>query len=1042
MMICYIPEALAQERQLVIKESTTNVSIAPYIAMIQDPKSVMTANEVIKLYEDQREKRRFFSNEKLGFGPDGSPSWLLLNIRNESDKEEFIFSLSQSMFKSQGTIENMVLYGAESLGKDTAIKIEQPNFKIVIPKNQDIRILVYIDPSDFFPLVLTPSISTQEQFYMIEGARQDKMQAFLFLALGVGLSVFLTFSLNNIRYVPYFITYCLYIVFVTLSVKPLISEGFGQVFYMLIIFLIMTAAALGTFLQNKITFKDKSELLSVGLPFSLIIIAGIILSFLPESFGLMNIVLILVPGVLFCLSFIILSIAFFQDGYKSSLWNCLSWIMIALCLITMMSSGFYLLLDITFIPVGLPYTAISAAMIFLFVSMVTTPNDIQKKSFADISVLPTSIKELKNAEEEGEYNRLLTVVERERQMMAELRQIDIRRRKDMQMAKESADEANRAKSAFLAVISHEIRTPMTGIMGLIRLLMDTPLSSDQKKYARSIMESGESMTMLLNDILDFEKIETGKMSLEKTLFDVKNVVQSTATLMAGHAQNKDIYLDLEIAPDVPLTFQGDPSRLRQVLLNLLGNAIKFTEKGGVIIKINDGNRLEDAETGEGAVDVIAIIIEDTGIGIAADAIEDLFNPFSQADRSIAGKYGGSGLGLAICQRLIELMGGDISVESEQGKGSRFIINLPVIAESRTTEYEKLNYTKVTSENTDVRLDIETPDDPTEDEDENKFSYVNKYEDQIVENSAGLTIMVVEDNLVSQQVIEAFLKKQGHQVTACDNAEDAMILLKDQTYDVVFMDWELPGMSGPEAIKIMYDDPEYSIKKAVLLTGHRVSVEETGLTNAQLAAILNKPVMPEDLERVISEFEFEEEASAPPAAPPSSPREAPPSLDKVVEKNFSSEDKAPLLKQLEEIERLAKKDEPVKPAADEKSRENDVPPQQKTETVWREDIFDKPMITSLVDTLGEPKVRELLENVFEKTGEILTDLDVSLQGGDLHEVNLRAHELKGMAGNFALSYIHDLAAALEKDIKFEDGKKAPDLLEKIQRAYSDAKQSIA
>lgn len=217
------------------------------------------------------------------------------------------------------------------------------------------------------------------------------------------------------------------------------------------------------------------------------------------------------------------------------------------------------------------------------------------------------------------------MIEHERQVMNELREREVKQNEDMRKAVAAADEANRSKSAFLAVVSHEIRTPMTGIMGMIRLLLETQLDKKQRDYAQTVMDSGDAMMALLNDILDFEKIESGRLDLEYVDFDLHRILNSVITLMSGHAEAKKISLKLDIGSDVPRYFIGDPIRLRQVLLNLCGNSIKFTEEGGVTLRVQVDNFGEAPKTKESRK--IRFSIEDTGIGISPEAQRNLLTRF-------------------------------------------------------------------------------------------------------------------------------------------------------------------------------------------------------------------------------------------------------------------------------------------------------------------------------------------------------------------------------------------------------------------------------
>lgn len=321
--------------------------------------------------------------------------------------------------------------------------------------------------------------------------------------------------------------------------------------------------------------------------------------------------------------------------------------------------------------------------------------------------------------------------------------------------KERAEEGSRAKSEFLAMMSHEIRTPMNGVLGTIGLLQNTELTKHQHKLVSTARESAEHLLTLINDILDFSKLEAGRIDLEHIDFDLPHLIESAISMMNPRAVMKGLHMTSEVPLDTPRFLKGDPGRLRQVLFNLAGNAIKFTDKGGIKL-IVDTERLDDGRYN------LTVKVSDTGIGIPADKIDRMFGKFSQADSSIARRFGGTGLGLAISKQLVELMDGEIGVTSEEGKGSTFWFTLPLDeGQPVITEVQDMN-----------------TDGPA--------------------TQKSLRILVAEDNQVNQMVISLMLRQLGHQADVVTNGIEACEQVQKMPYDLVLMDMQMPEMDGMTA----------------------------------------------------------------------------------------------------------------------------------------------------------------------------------------------------------------------------------------------------
>lgn len=994
------PISTPANKQLVLSDRYDNHFLSPYL-MEFDTQDGVQVSDILE--GNIQNVRGNDTANKIHYLPaNNKTTWAVFTVFNRSSDDKWLLSFGDTSNGRFGFLENINVY---SVGSNSSSAVESSfdpvrnMIELSLEPLQKTTVLIEWKSPKGLPTMLPIELVNAKNVSKLLFPQGIYILAAFFIGMAF---FFIAVSVLNSRYD--FLSFTLYYVFLTLI---LFIQNRYVVFdmpilggYLLPLLYFMMAAS---GLMTARIFWDMEErpaiikflfyaLMGISLCMLIVSVLGIVPT------GIFSLVTLLAPSVFIFVLIPLISISISRSAGEDLTAYMFGWFI------------FLFGLGITLLPFTPFMQPISTAINAVWFSVILQSGFFMiaaKKYFAITNGTHVtsrvveinegaSVSRLRESRENMEQERLLKVIEQERKVLEELRKSEARRTEEMRKAKEEADSANKAKSAFLAVVTHEIRTPMTGIMGMVRLLLDSNLPKDQRTYAQTIQDLGDAMLALLNDILDFEKIEQGKMSFETISFDLPRLLQGVAQLMNGHAIQKNIELKTKIGENLPRFVKGDPTRLRQVLLNLTGNAVKFTEKGTVTISAEA--ILTHGESATGTCEIY-FGVSDSGIGISEEAQKNLFNPFSQANSSISRKFGGTGLGLAISLGLVQAMGSQININSQEGIGSTFFftINLPVGQKSDGGSEP-------------IQKDKKTQTLP------------------VIEGKA-LSILVVDDNEINQSVVKGLLDKSPHNVDAVNSADIALDMLKkvsinDSSYDLILMDIELPGTKGDEATRQIrqMDNPTLSSMPIVALTGNLMPDQIEQFKNAGMDDVLEKPIDPDKLYSLINHYSTLENkvrassnniVDVQPVEITQKQKQ-----DDVQEQPLKQNIDSSLILEEQKNKQSYEDTQPsIKVMMD--NVEDDDSHNHSQDALAAEDESEPLNLEALESLKGHIKhddLRSMLNDTNKLMSEIVDAITEAAKAKEWQAVSFKAHELRGMTGNFGIVEVSATAGIIEKEAK--------------------------
>ncbi len=983
-------------RTLILSEKYNEHYLSPYITRYLQAENITDINNIITNSSLQNEILPSSGSIVL-LSLNEDMTWLTFDVTNRSKQNHWNIEFGTSHNGRFGLFNSVSAY---VFNKETAelkeFQLSQnKKIKLQLPVDEKSQVILKLKKTDSLPITTPLRLSSHANIHI------DNFDTpFLILTMFLIGMVFFFVAVTVIKYDYSYLYFSLY--YISLALLLFTQNNFVSFNWLFMggelkaytIFIVSIASLI---IAHSFWYPGEYKFWTKPIFFTPVILGLISIftgHFVNDTNNLLNFFLIVGPSILIILIIPLICTLHGQGKHNNTTPFMLGWFifLFGICISILALSG--IIQPVSTAINAYWITLVPQAIFFAIATRMDARFENENLTLAKTLEIneSDSVSKLRQSKENTEQERLLKVIEQERKNLGELRKSEARQTEEMRKAKELADEANKGKSAFLAVVSHEIRTPMTGIMGMVRLLLNSNLTKEQNEYAQTIQDSSDAMLALLNDILDFEKIEQGKMAFENISFDLHRLIQGVATLMRGHAVQKGIDLSCKIGDDLPNLIMGDPTRLRQVLLNLTGNAVKFTEEGSVVITAE----LMKHDTENNNYEIY-FNVTDNGIGISEEAKENLFSPFSQANNTISRKFGGTGLGLAISRGLVNGMGSDINISSVPGEGSTFFFTL--------------------------RMDVGTKEKNESLPKTTSSSHIKKIQ----------KILLIDDNKINRKVVRGLLADKPYKIQGESNAEDGLKALKKDQFDLILMDIELPVMNGDEATKLIRKSANNNIKDipVIAITGNTQDEHINHYYDCGINACISKPIDPDTLIKTIENAQngiFDRKKKTIPKKA-KSPKED--LLDMPV--NL-------------ELETRAASSSKAKPVI-----ESDLPPTASPEAIKinkptvnmstptkasnDSQALDLEILNSLKKHLSQDKIEEMINDVLDRIGEMTEELQAALNSNDQDIMSAKCHDLKGMAGNFGLKEISDLA----KDIELKSKSQPSIIISTLINTLPDAKK---